>query len=330
MDLEGPGALGVGGDPGDVAVGLVAVGRPSAPGGRRVPSGATSTTSAPSWSWPSRNTVARDGQRLARRGLGREATEVDQGHDVHDGDATDHARHPSESPPRMQDERPVPGPGADGVAPRRAAQKLERSSQSRLPSLGCVRSDDSPSARSCLRPSPRSAISPATCGGPGTRRPRTSSPRSTPRSGRRPSTTRCACSARSSPSGSRQLAADQGFLDRLGAAKADLDAYLGGERWYSRRAGAEAPDPDRLLLPGVRHHRGAAAVLRRPRHPRRRPPEGRQRPRRPAGRRRPALPRRLLQAVALPRGLAARAVPRPRPRRAADLAAPRGERRARR
>ena len=85
-------------------------------------------------------------------------------------------------------------------------------------------------------------------------------------------------------------------------------------RPQGRRRGA---DPDRLLLPGVRHHRRAAAVLRRPRHPGRRPPQGRQRPRRPAGRRRPALPRRLLQAVALARGLAARAVPRARPRRAA-------------
>ncbi len=44
-----------------------------------------------------------------------------------------------------------------------------------------------------------------------------------------------------SPSRLEALASEQGFLDRLGAAKADLDAYLGGERWYSRKAGAEAP-----------------------------------------------------------------------------------------
>jgi len=43
------------------------------------------------------------------------------------------------------------------------------------------------------------------------------------------------------PSRLEALAHDQGFLDRLGAAKADLDAYLGGERWYSRKAGPEAP-----------------------------------------------------------------------------------------
>jgi glycogen phosphorylase len=44
-----------------------------------------------------------------------------------------------------------------------------------------------------------------------------------------------------SPERLEELAADQGFLDHLGAAKADLDAYLGGERWYTQRAGEEAP-----------------------------------------------------------------------------------------
>ena len=125
------------------------------------------------------------------------------------------------------------------------------------------------------------------------------------------------------------LASDQGFLDRLGSAKADLDAYLGRRavvQPQGRRRGAHA---DRLLLPGVRHHRRAAAVLRRPRHPGRRPPQGGQRPRRTPGRRRPAVPRGLLQAVPVARGLAAREVPRARSRRAADLAAAGGERRAR-
>jgi glycogen phosphorylase len=37
------------------------------------------------------------------------------------------------------------------------------------------------------------------------------------------------------------LAGDQAFLDRLYEAKADLDAYLGGEGWYARKAGADAP-----------------------------------------------------------------------------------------
>ncbi len=46
-----------------------------------------------------------------------------------------------------------------------------------------------------------------------------------------------------------ELAADQGFLDRLGAAEADLDAYLGGERWYGRKAGSEAPTRDRATSP---------------------------------------------------------------------------------
>lgn len=37
-----------------------------------------------------------------------------------------------------------------------------------------------------------------------------------------------------------ELAADQGYLDRLGEAKADLDAYLSGDRWF-QRAGGEQP-----------------------------------------------------------------------------------------
>src|SRR5579872_3010454 len=56
------------------------------------------------------------------------------------------------------------------------------------------------------------------------------------------------------------------------------------------------PEGDRVLLAGVRHHRGAPAVLRRSGHPGRRPPEERQRPWRPADRRRPVLPARLLHA----------------------------------
>ena len=68
------------------------------------------------------------------------------------------------------------------------------------------------------------------------------------------------------------------------SAAADLDRYL-------ERA-ALVPGPGRgctcvhcLLLAGVRHHRGAAAVLRRPGHPGRRPPEGRVGPGRAADRR---------------------------------------------
>ena len=72
-----------------------------------------------------------------------------------------------------------------------------------------------------------------------------------------------------------------------------------------------------LLLARVRRHRGAAAVLRRARHPGRRPPEGRQRPGRAADRRGPAVPARVLHSVAVGRGLAGRALPGQRPQRAA-------------
>ena len=92
-------------------------------------------------------------------------------------------------------------------------------------------------------------------------------------------------------------------------------------RWY-QSLGEDAPALHRLLLARVRHHRGAAAVLRRPRHPGRRPPEGGLGPGRAADRRGPALPGRLLQAVAVPRRLAAGDLPRPGPGRpAADPAA---------
>jgi starch phosphorylase len=38
-----------------------------------------------------------------------------------------------------------------------------------------------------------------------------------------------------------ELADDEGFVQRLVAAKADLDAYLTSDRWYQRKAGADAP-----------------------------------------------------------------------------------------
>ena len=60
-----------------------------------------------------------------------------------------------------------------------------------------------------------------------------------------------------SPERLEELAGDQGFLDRLGAAKADLDAYLGGERWYGRKAGADAPTRIAYFSPEF----GISAVL---------------------------------------------------------------------
>ena len=38
-----------------------------------------------------------------------------------------------------------------------------------------------------------------------------------------------------------ELAEDDGFVQRLNAAKADLDGYLSADRWYQRKAGADAP-----------------------------------------------------------------------------------------
>ena len=84
----------------------------------------------------------------------------------------------------------------------------------------------------------------------------------------------------------------------------------------------------RVLLDGVRRARGAAELLGRPRHPRRRPPQGGQRPRRAVDRGRPALPLRLLPPVALARRLADRALPDARPARSAAGAAHRAVRAA--
>ena len=103
------------------------------------------------------------------------------------------------------------------------------------------------------RPAPsarrRSATWPATCGGPGTRRPRTSSRRSTPSCGSRPATTRSACSARSAGPGSSELAGRRGLpASGSSAAEPTSTAYLTGDRWYQRQAGDDAPARDRLLL----------------------------------------------------------------------------------
>ncbi len=38
-----------------------------------------------------------------------------------------------------------------------------------------------------------------------------------------------------------ELAADAGFLERLEAARRDLDGYLAGDQWYQRKGGADAP-----------------------------------------------------------------------------------------
>ena len=75
----------------------------------------------------------------------------------------------------------------------------------------------------------------------------------------------------SSPPIPTVVAATEAAADRL------RDA-IEAPRWFQSRDRLAAR-ARRLLLPRVRHLRDAAAVLRRPRRPRRRPPEGRLRPR---------------------------------------------------
>ena len=92
-------------------------------------------------------------------------------------------------------------------------------------------------------------------------------------------------------------AADEGFLAHLDRVAQDLYAYLRGESiWFDRTQGHyEGP-----LVAYFSAEFGLTECLsdlrRRPRAPRRRPPEVGQRPRRAAGRRRAALPAGLLSA----------------------------------
>jgi starch phosphorylase len=59
------------------------------------------------------------------------------------------------------------------------------------------------------------------------------------------------------PARLEELAAEDGFVQRLAAAKADLDAYLTGERWYARKAGSDAPTSIAYFSPEF----GITAVL---------------------------------------------------------------------
>ncbi|CAN5601581.1 glycosyltransferase family 1 protein [soil metagenome] len=54
-----------------------------------------------------------------------------------------------------------------------------------------------------------------------------------------------------------ELAADEGFLERLGAARADLAAYLTEDRWYQRRGPADGPKAIAYFSPEF----GITAVL---------------------------------------------------------------------
>ena len=98
-----------------------------------------------------------------------------------------------------------------------------------------------------------------------------------------------------------------------------------------RRPASGAPTAIAYFSPGVRHHRGAAAVLRRPRHPRRRPPQDGVRPRRARSSASASSTGPATSGSRSSRdGWQVETYPRARPRRPAALAAARGGRHARR
>ncbi len=133
--------------------------------------------------------------------------------------------------------------------------------------LRCALSDDSPSALSCPPLSRLSASWPATSGGPGTLRRRTSSSPSTPSCGRRAGRTRSSCSGWSPPTCSPAWPTTPTSWPGSRRPAPTSPTTCGTPLVPGPRR--VRPERDRLLLARVRHHRRAAAVQRRPRHPRR-------------------------------------------------------------
>ena len=212
------------------------------------------------------------------------------------------------NPPVDRDVQPVPRgaagytcptcPGRDGPPahrPRsRLCQGLDRSKNSRYrpPVRAIRRFTVRPVLPAALRRPGRPGRQPAVVLAPGDAgRLRGHRPRALGSHRSRPGQDSSAPSAGPDSTSWRPTSASSGASPRRTPTSSE---YLTGDRWFQKRKADEDAAGDRVLLPGVRHHRGAAAVLRRPRHPRRRPPQDGQRPRRADHRRRAALPARLL------------------------------------
>ena len=131
------------------------------------------------------------------------------------------------------------------IDPRNAPSVLDR----------CERFDDSPSVLSCPRPWLRCPSWRATCAGRGTRRRRTSSPPIDPALWLEVNRDPVRLLGAVGRERLDELVGDEDFLGRLDAATPTSSATSPSERWYARKAGDDAPALDRLLLPGVRHHR---------------------------------------------------------------------------
>ena len=135
----------------------------SAPGAARTPSGPVSTTSAPSWSWPSRKTVRGTGNGSPTDGLRGLASAVDDRGDVHGLGCVRpclptlaNRGRSTQTGPRSATERPTL---AGGLVTDGSLRIVGRSKRSAVSVLPCAPSDDSPSAPSCPSRSPRWATS---------------------------------------------------------------------------------------------------------------------------------------------------------------------------
>ena len=119
--------------------------------------------------------------------------------------------------------------------------------------------------------------------------------------------------ARRARSGATRRARGRRGVRRARARRGRAAGCLPRRRPLVPAPGGREAERHRVLLAGVRCRRLAPPVLRRSRHPGRRPPQERLRPRRAAHRRRPVLPGRLLPPVDRRRRLAARELPAARP-----------------
>ena len=346
VDLEGPLALDVGRHVGDVAVGLLAARVASAPGRGSGRSDRWRPPRRASWSWPSRNTEARTGIGSPDGGLGRLATEVDHGRDIHHGYPSNHAPHTCEPEPARKPTAAEATPwdvpaavdrarlarrrrdlGRAGPDTAEEGSLLDRSKK--WPSVLVRASVQTIHRPSCPARAPGGAgrpgrqpalvVAPAHPGRVLLDRPRAVAPRSSRRPGALP---RCR-----GPRAARRAGRGRRLPRRASAPRTPTCSATSPRTAGTPARPATTPRaPSRTSRPSsaspsvLPQYSGGLGILAGD-HLKASSDLGI-----PLVGRRPVLPPRLLQAGARPRRLAAGELPRPRPRRAAADRAPRGRR----